>query len=189
MAGAIRSEQVESVVDTRIKELLKQKETTPHGSIHPFHKILLKFPMIRRTLRQIKNAFQTFDKNTSGFIEYEELESSMRQLGASCSSADIKQVFQEADFYHDGHLTFKEFLVCVALGYLLGFIPVLSPAETNVFVEDAGENPVVEGICKREGNVVDTHHVEKLVRVVTLLRWVVIAELRLCSSGFTETTG
>ena len=55
--------------------------------------------------------------------------------------------------------------LCVRItGYLLGFIPVLSPAETNIAVEDSGDNPIVEGISKKEGAVVDTHHVEKLVR-------------------------
>jgi hypothetical protein len=82
----------------------------------------------------------------SGTIEYSDLKDAMKTLEANCTSEEIKAIFsvryrfvypacfdtdlfkrclmQDADMWHEGKLNFREFLVCLALGHLMGFIPL-----------------------------------------------------------------
>lgn len=43
----------------------------------------------------------------------------MKQLGLRLHEEEIRAIFHEADFTHEQHLSFRQFLLCLALGYLL----------------------------------------------------------------------
>lgn len=73
----------------------------------------------------MRTTFQTFDKESKGYIEFSDLSRVFEQLGANFSAEEIGQVFQESDMMEDGKLTFKEFLVCLAIGFVLHKIPSL----------------------------------------------------------------
>lgn len=49
----------------------------------------------------------------------------MSRLGANCSASDVREIFQEASIYSHNKLTFREFLVCLAIGYVLDVRPPL----------------------------------------------------------------
>lgn len=47
----------------------------------------------------------------------------MEDLGVSVSEKELKEVFDESDMRRDHSLDFDEFVVSIAIGYLLGIIP------------------------------------------------------------------
>lgn len=111
-------------IDRRMMELIAAYEDTE--GVSPFNFILLKIPTIRATFRKIHKAFARFDTDGNGTIEVTELLSCVRAVapGHDIVDEDIEALFQSADRKHNGHLTFREFLVALALGYLLGDIPL-----------------------------------------------------------------
>lgn len=50
---------------------------------------------------------------------YSDVESAFEKLGVSFSKEEIGQVFDESDMLENGKLNFKEFLVCLAIGFVL----------------------------------------------------------------------
>lgn len=58
---------------------------------------------------------------------YSDVESAFEKLGVSFSKEEIGQVFEESDMLENGKLNFKEFLVCLAIGFVLHVgVPSLS---------------------------------------------------------------
>lgn len=55
----------------------------------------------------------------TGYIVYSDVESAFEKLGVSFSKEEIGQVFEESDMLENGKLNFKEFLVCLAIGFVL----------------------------------------------------------------------
>mmetsp|Transcript_6289 Transcript_6289/g.20028 ORF Transcript_6289/g.20028 Transcript_6289/m.20028 type:complete len:313 (-) Transcript_6289:33-971(-) len=90
-----------------------------------FNRIILKFNTIRDAFLEIRKVFNATDEDRSGTIEYDELQAVMKRLGAECSDQDVREIFQESSLYSDNKLTFREFLVSLALGYVLNIIPGL----------------------------------------------------------------
>ena len=43
----------------------------------------------------------------------------MRRLGAHLDKEEVALIFQKADMYSTNELSFKEFLICLAIGYVL----------------------------------------------------------------------
>ena len=54
-----------------------------------------------------------------GYISYKDLKEALTRLGASFTSEEVNELFQESDFNSDGELSLKEFLVCLAIGFVL----------------------------------------------------------------------
>eukprot|EP00941_MAST-03F_sp_MAST-3F-sp1_P004136 g4136.t1 len=79
---------------------------------------------------KLKKVFKKFDTDNSGTVEIGELHAAINALSENntASKEDVDKLFAAADTDSDGHLTFKEFLVYMALGYILKKIPQ-SPRE------------------------------------------------------------
>lgn len=50
---------------------------------------------------------------------FSDMEGAFEKLGMSFSKEELGQVFQESDMLENGRLNFKEFLVCLAIGFVL----------------------------------------------------------------------
>jgi len=59
-----------------------------------------------------------------GTIAYSDLLRALQQLGGAVTPAVVQAIFAGADMWDEGRLTFREFLVCLALGHLLGAVPL-----------------------------------------------------------------
>ncbi|KAG7393195.1 hypothetical protein PHYPSEUDO_011200 [Phytophthora pseudosyringae] len=99
-------------------QLYKEKD-------NQFTRILLKFPQAAEAFNSARSTFRAFDKENKGYIEFNDLSKVFEQLGAKFSAEEIGQVFEESDMMEDGKLSFKEFLVCLAIGFVLHKIPSL----------------------------------------------------------------
>jgi calcium-binding protein CML len=121
-----------------------------------FTKILLKAPKMNNIFYSIKAVFNTFDKDNSGAIDVAELQEALSRLTMQdVTEEETKEFFDEADIYEDGHISFKEFIVCLAIGYVLNTIPALRGDEVSAAEEatpHAGgktASPPVKAVNKR----------------------------------------
>jgi calmodulin len=59
---------------------------------------------------EVLRAFQTFDKDKSGYISCLEFRHILCNLGDKLTSEEVDEIFKEADLNHDGKLEYKEFI-------------------------------------------------------------------------------
>ncbi|KAH7484538.1 hypothetical protein KRP22_005704 [Phytophthora ramorum] len=114
-------------LDQKITNALRERwvERAHHDKDNQFTRILLKLPQAADAFNSVRTTFHAFDKEKKGYIEFSDLSRVFEQLGANFSGEEIGQVFQESDMMENGKLTFKEFLVCLAIGFVLHKIPSL----------------------------------------------------------------
>ncbi|KAL3668646.1 hypothetical protein V7S43_005946 [Phytophthora oleae] len=126
---------VPTPLDQKITNALKERwiERSPQerDKENQFTRILLKLPQAADAFNSVRATFQAFDKENKGYIEFSDLSRVFEQLGANFSSEEIGQVFRESDMMEDGRLNFKEFLVCLAIGFVLHKIPSLEGEQTQ----------------------------------------------------------
>jgi calcium-binding protein CML len=120
---------IEELVMQAIQRVKKTKDDKEEP-IQNFTKILLTTPKMNSVFFSVKAVFNTFDKDNSGTIECGELQEALSRLTMQDVTEDeTKEFFAEVDVYEDGKISFKEFIVCLALGYVLNTIPALRGAD------------------------------------------------------------
>ncbi|KAL3668647.1 hypothetical protein V7S43_005946 [Phytophthora oleae] len=119
-------------ITNALKERWIERSPQERDKENQFTRILLKLPQAADAFNSVRATFQAFDKENKGYIEFSDLSRVFEQLGANFSSEEIGQVFRESDMMEDGRLNFKEFLVCLAIGFVLHKIPSLEDAVFNV---------------------------------------------------------
>mmetsp|Transcript_20895 Transcript_20895/g.33838 ORF Transcript_20895/g.33838 Transcript_20895/m.33838 type:complete len:260 (+) Transcript_20895:46-825(+) len=97
-----------------------------------FTKMQLKFPKFKLAFESVRNLYKSLDENNDGGMDMSEFEKALRQHGAEMSKKDIEVLFQGVDINGDKMLSFKEFSVCMALGYVVNTIPKFSGSEKFV---------------------------------------------------------
>ena len=60
--------------------------------------------------QELEEKFKLFDKDGNGFIDREELQTVMRQLGEKLTDDEIEEMIQDADNNGDGMIDYKEFV-------------------------------------------------------------------------------
>ena len=81
----------------------------------------------------MRAAFDRFDKNRSGFLDYRELRNALQHMGYDVSTRDAMELLRAYDDYPDGKLDVHEFGKLVrdlgaALGDALAFVGLRNPA-------------------------------------------------------------
>lgn len=133
MGGKSSKKSQLSHLDAEISALVKRKhaEFQRDKSLQPLNKIMLQSDAIRSAFRKIRKSFRDFHREGTDRVDYADLYRTMSALGADCDDDAIRAIFHASDLYHDGSLSFNEFLVCLALAYLLDLIPGLSVEENK----------------------------------------------------------
>jgi len=135
--------------------------------LHSFEQFVVSFGSIKKNFLKIKEVFDQFDDNKNGLIELDELNKVLKALGAECSNSEIEDIFttsarsgrkSNADSAEQAALTFKEFLVCIAVGYLLGMIPEatvrrMSGGSTEVKDQTAKATEAAAAVLAADGDV------------------------------------
>lgn len=60
--------------------------------------------------QEIREAFDLFDTDQNGLIDYHELKVSMRALGFDVKKEEVKRIMQEVDIENTGFVNFDQFL-------------------------------------------------------------------------------
>eukprot|EP00270_Netrium_digitus_P004896 TRINITY_DN1630_c0_g1_i5.p2 TRINITY_DN1630_c0_g1~~TRINITY_DN1630_c0_g1_i5.p2 ORF type:complete len:222 (-),score=64.76 TRINITY_DN1630_c0_g1_i5:845-1510(-) len=110
-----------AVIDKKLQSALKQRteERKKHGKHPSFDGILLKFPKIDQAFLQIRKVFDKFDEDHSNTIDLEELRHCLRELKVHVSEQEVLELYKESDMDSANGVEFKEFILTMALVYLL----------------------------------------------------------------------
>ncbi|KAL0730629.1 hypothetical protein Bca4012_026722 [Brassica carinata] len=102
--------------ETEVKQLMEAADVDGNGTIDYFE--FISATMHRYKLdrdEHVYKAFQHFDKDNSGHITRDELESAMKEYGMG-DEASIKEVISEVDTDNDGRINFEEFCAMMRSG-------------------------------------------------------------------------
>ncbi|KFK28778.1 hypothetical protein AALP_AA7G046400 [Arabis alpina] len=102
--------------ETEVKQLMEAADVDGNGTIDYIE--FISATMNRYRLDRDENlfkAFQYFDKDNSGFITMDELESTMKEYGMG-DEASIKEVIAEVDTDNDGRINYEEFCAMMRSG-------------------------------------------------------------------------
>lgn len=94
----------------------------PEDSRPKWEAIVLQFPTINTQFRGIEDLMKPFDKDGNGEIDYEELVPCLEKFGIK-NDKEIEDIFECCDRTQTKGLKLKEFLVCLALIFLLELFP------------------------------------------------------------------
>jgi calmodulin len=82
---------------------------------HQFERLLGRFGQVKDReedmQRDLRAAFQVFDRDGNGFISRDELQAAMHMLGEPLSDSHLDQLMRETDLDHDGRIDFNEFCI------------------------------------------------------------------------------
>ncbi|CAM9932232.1 unnamed protein product, partial [Ectocarpus sp. 13 AM-2016] len=138
-AVAIASDEITEMQSKLMVALLSKKEEyrTKFKQEMSFTRVLLKLGTVRTFMNDIRRVFHERDTDQSGRIDMCEMSTAMKDLKVNLSEDEIKALFKMADFYEDKQLTMKQFLVVLAMGYVLDAIPDLMEKPANAEAEAA----------------------------------------------------
>ncbi|TMW62962.1 hypothetical protein Poli38472_005580 [Pythium oligandrum] len=120
-------------ITNALREFRKKRKTDKKDAQDPFTRIILKFPLVRQAFNSVRSTFDELDRGRRGYIVYADMEEAFVRLGINFSREEMNQVFQESDMQEDGRLTFKEFLVCLAIAFVLHKVPSLERERLSIF--------------------------------------------------------
>ncbi|CAA3021674.1 calcium-dependent kinase 2-like [Olea europaea subsp. europaea] len=104
------------LTETEVKQLMEAADVDGNGTIDYIEFITA--TMHRHRLEREENlykAFQYFDKDNSGFITRDELETAMKEYGMG-DPATIKEIISEVDSDNDGRINYEEFCTMMRTG-------------------------------------------------------------------------
>ncbi|GLD95274.1 hypothetical protein PINS_up003918 [Pythium insidiosum] len=131
-------------ITNALKELKRKRMQEDKDAHDPFNRIMLKFPLVAQAFNSVRSTFEELDRGHKGYIEYADMEEAFDRLGANFSKEEMSQVFQESDLLDNGKLTFKEFLVCLAIGFVLHKIPSLESHRLSIFYAPLGDKSTTD---------------------------------------------
>ncbi|KAK4485078.1 hypothetical protein RD792_007686 [Penstemon davidsonii] len=102
--------------ETEVKQLMEAADVDGNGTIDYIEFITA--TMHRHRLERDEHlfgAFQYFDKDSSGFITRDELETAMKEYGMG-DEATIKEIISEVDTDNDGRINYEEFCAMMRSG-------------------------------------------------------------------------
>ncbi|KAK2727705.1 hypothetical protein QYM36_008260 [Artemia franciscana] len=103
--------------DAEILAIIKEVDADGNGTIE-FSEFVIAMAKSANEIdaeKEIKEAFDVFDKDSNGHINVEELRYVSVNLGETFSDEDIAEMLKQADFDDDGIVNYKGFFM---LGYL-----------------------------------------------------------------------
>ncbi|KAG2721111.1 hypothetical protein I3760_02G066300 [Carya illinoinensis] len=109
----------------RLDAKLERKMVEAKKGFSGYHKfksinsIIMKFPQLRDSLKNIRAVFEQYDEDSNGTIDQEELKKCLQKLQLHLTEEEVEDLFHSCDI--DGHegIQFNEFIVLLCLIYLL----------------------------------------------------------------------
>ncbi|CAK5034968.1 unnamed protein product [Meloidogyne enterolobii] len=101
-----------SPTDQELQEMVREIDEDGNGSIelNEFVKMMSRKVKESESEKELREAFQVFDKDNDGFISHFELRFVMQNLGEDLTDFEVKEMIREADLDGDGKVNFNEFV-------------------------------------------------------------------------------
>ncbi|CAM6081941.1 unnamed protein product [Calypogeia fissa] len=109
-----------SKITKRMVEAMAERAKRGQSTIKTFNSIILKFPKIDEAFEAVKTVFKKFDVDRSGTIDLGELRTCFEELQVNFTEEEVREYYEESDLDGSQGIDFKEFIVLLALVYLLG---------------------------------------------------------------------
>lgn len=114
-----------SSIDARIVQtlsLLNHTRRQVNGKVKPmnFERIALRFGMARDAFETIHCIYYQFAGDDG--LTFDGLKAALNALGAHMNESDMREIFYESDMVRDNTLSHNEFVVSLAIAFLLGSI-------------------------------------------------------------------
>ncbi|KAF1332540.1 hypothetical protein FI667_g3622, partial [Globisporangium splendens] len=141
----------QTAIDGRIVETLRAlslKRREAHAKTMNFERIALKFGLAHDAFETIHCIYHQSADQEKGGLDYEGLKAALNGLGAHMDEKDMREIFYESDMVRDNSLSKNEFVVSLAISFVLGLITTFDhisrslvhvPDEVTMTV--AGESP------------------------------------------------
>ncbi|KAH9311412.1 hypothetical protein KI387_026447, partial [Taxus chinensis] len=108
-----------SNLELKMVEVTKKRAASGERSLKSFNSVIMKFPKIDESFKKLKSVFQKIDDDSNGTIDLDELKRGFQELHISFTDKEMKELYQECDMNESKGIDFKEFIVLLALVYLL----------------------------------------------------------------------
>ncbi|KAL7076621.1 hypothetical protein ACQ4LE_004127 [Meloidogyne hapla] len=101
-----------SPTDQELQEMVREIDEDGNGSIEldEFVKMMSRKVKESESEKELREAFQVFDKDNDGFISHFELRFVMQNLGEDLTDFEVREMIREADLDGDGKVNFNEFV-------------------------------------------------------------------------------
>ena len=101
-----------SPTDVELQEMVREIDENGNGSIEldEFVKMMSRKVKESENEKELREAFQVFDKDNDGFISPFELRYVMQNLGEELTDFEVHEMIREADLDGDGKVNFSEFV-------------------------------------------------------------------------------
>lgn len=107
-------------LDKRLLQVIKALSTKKVHKQHTFMALLLKFPKIQAGFNKVKDVFRLVDKDSDGMITMPEMLEGLKKIGFQDGDDSlIKDVFESSDFDQSESIQPKEFIVVLAVLFIL----------------------------------------------------------------------
>uniref|UniRef100_A0A7I4DZV8 EF-hand domain-containing protein n=1 Tax=Physcomitrium patens TaxID=3218 RepID=A0A7I4DZV8_PHYPA len=107
-------------IERRMVQAMAERAQKVNVTLKTFNTFILKFPKIDASFEAVREVFNKADKNGDGSLDMEELKQCLQELQVEYSDQEIEEFHHESDMDASHGIQFKEFIVVLALIYLLG---------------------------------------------------------------------
>ncbi|KAI3440816.1 uncharacterized protein J3R85_003047, partial [Psidium guajava] len=114
----IRYKRLDTKLEEKVLEV-KNKLSSRRNKFQTINSIIMKFPLFKEGLKNIKAVFQQFDEDSNGTIDKEELKKCLEEMQLHLSEKDVEDLFHSCDIDENQEIQFIEFIVLLCLIYLL----------------------------------------------------------------------
>lgn len=106
-------------LENRLAEALKVRCNVRPKLPQNFEGFAVKFPRVDAALEEVKSVFYSLDGDGDHRISFQELKVGMEELKVQVSEEELRQIFDGANTKHSSSIGFREFLLCLAILFLL----------------------------------------------------------------------
>lgn len=123
----------ELAMEEKLSKLLKDKrdQFLESKDLVPFTKILMKMGKMAQVLKHLHSIFKDIDLDGNGTLDLDELKALMKKIGCDLPDAGLELMFECADLEHENKLTEREFVVSLAVAYLMRAVPSFNKQKSD----------------------------------------------------------
>ncbi|KAL3141496.1 hypothetical protein ABBQ32_005058 [Trebouxia sp. C0010 RCD-2024] len=114
-----RQQKASDFLDEKLAELLKKRAARSQVKAASFNKLLLRFGDLNKGFAKCKTVYHSLDIDGNEVIDLQELAEGCNKLGFNIGSDVIDRVFQATDLDGNKVIDFREFIVVLALLYMI----------------------------------------------------------------------